>query len=461
MQTAYFPSLYPLQQKIITKGSAYRFVVLCCGRRFGKTSMMTWLCAQAILGKRIILFAPSPAGFMDTWREVVELVGTAATSIDKVLRNIYFSNGGFIKMRSVYSITEADKTRGQYVDYAIYEETQSFPSDVLKYHWENVIYPTLVDLEGRAFFIGTPPNSKAHYFARLYCLGVLNNPNAMGHDVPMDLHINNEEKNKPSSYISFRKTGYDNPYIKNHVLEQAKNDNPFMVFQQEYLAQFVDYNTTAWLLCFDENGTKESQIFRPVKFDVRFPFYLSFDFNLSPMAATLWQKDAQNTLIRCIAEFGAPKGQKVSIQYTTDLIKAWFYQNLGIDIAKGYLPAHINIYITGDATGGQADPRNRSGLSFYQLIEKEFNTTAWGRRGVYNVPKANITHRDSWQQMNSYLHQHPQIQIDPSCKNLRNDMKMTTSGENHEINKKAYDPHFLDTARYFFANYLPRAYSKR
>jgi hypothetical protein len=458
--TIYIPSLYPLQQKILQKAAPYRFTVLCCGRRFGKTSMMTWICSQAIFGKRIILFAPSPAGFMDTWREVVETVGAIAISVDKVLRNIYFANGGFIKMRSVYSITEADKTRGQFVDYAIYEETQSFPSDVLKYHWENVMYPTLVDLEGSAFFIGTPPNSKMHFFARLYCLGALNNANAIAPDVPMDLHITKEDRSKKSSYIAFRKTAYDNPFIKDRVLDQAKNDNPFMVFQQEYLAQFVDYNMTAWLMCFDEKGELESRVFRPTPPDNRLPFYISFDFNLSPMAATIWQKDDRNLSISCVAEFGSKRGEKVSIQYTTDLIKAWFIQHYGIDISKGYLPPSLQIYITGDATGAQADPRARKGMSFYELIEQELNTTAWGRRGIYKVPKSNPHHKDSWQQMNSWLHQHPNISVDINCQRLRNDMKMTASGAEHEINKKIYDPHFLDTARYFFWNFLPPSYKR-
>jgi len=457
--TIYIPSLYPLQQKILQKAAPYRFTVLCCGRRFGKTSIVVNLCTQALFGKKIYVFAPSPSSYSETWRMLVDYIGAAAEKIDNTRYLMTFRNGGLIKMTSLHDKGQKDAERGKAMDFAIYDETQSIDSELLQYHWENVIRATLMDYEGRALFVGTPPNSKMHYFAKLYCMGAANNPNAIAYDVPMDLHIA-KGQDVGDKYISFRKTPYDNPYIKDKEIHEVAKELPAMVFQQEFLAQFVDYNSTAWLMCFDERGELESRVFRPTPPDNRLPFYISFDFNLSPMAATIWQKDDRNLSISCVAEFGSKRGEKVSIQYTTDLIKAWFIQHYGIDISKGYLPPSLQIYITGDATGAQADPRARKGMSFYELIDNELNVNKWGRKQVFKVPKSNPHHKDSWQQMNSWLHQHPNISVDINCQRLRNDMKMTASGAEHEINKKIYDPHFLDTARYFFWNFLPPSYKK-
>jgi len=461
MRIIEIPSLYPLQEKILQKAKPFRFIVLNCGRRFGKTTVIINICTAAALGQKIYVFAPAPSSFSDTWRELVELVGAAALSVDKTRHEMIFANGGWVKMVSLHDKGQQDIGRGVKCDWVIYEETQSINTNILKYHFENVMTATLMDSGGRGIFIGTPPNNKMHYFAYLFCLGAFSNyANCVSSDVPMSIHFPKGYSESENEFISFKKTAYDNPYILDIEIEKAKKRVAPIVFQQEFLARFVDYNTLPWLSCFDEAGELENRIFRPVSIDHRLPFYISFDFNLSPMAATIWQKDEHNTKITCLAEFGAPLGEKVSIQYTTDKIKEWFLFKVGINLDLGYLPPSMSIFITGDATGSQKDPRAREGLSFYQLIEKEFQVAKWHRNSGFKLRKANPSHKDSWQQMNNYFAQHKGIAIDINCTRLRNDIKLAPDKGDHEIDKKQYDPHFLDTGRYFFANFLPMVYGK-
>lgn len=456
------PKLYPMQQKVYAKAQPYRFVTCNWGRRTGKTSIIERICCFAVQGKVVYLFAPSPDTYEKTWRKVSDCIGAAAESINKTKHLMTFHNGGVLKMTSLHDIGQVDEGRGNFVDFCIYDESQSIDTEILKKHFENTMMPTLLDRNGRAFFMMTPPDSPEHYSAQLYCMGALNNPNAMGEDVPMDMHTASFSGIDTSKFISFRKTAYDNPYISNEGIELIRSVMPPIVFKQEFLAQFVQYSNKPWLICFDDAGEVERRLFQAVPIQPNLPFYLAFDFNLNPMAATLWQMDTQRSMIICHAEFGvANPNEKVSIHYTTDLIKEWFVKNLSVRIDMGTpLPAWLNIYITGDATGRAADARDAKNRNFYEIIAEQFKTEYWMRRGVFVVPDDNPDHKDSWAQMNSFLYAHKGIRINPACKRLRADMRLTKSAPNHKINKKAHDPHFLDNTRYLFNTFLAPAYGE-
>lgn len=461
------PRLYPLQEKIMQKIKTYRFSILMCGRRTGKTVMILRVVSAALRGQVVYLFAPEFSTVANTWDTIVDSLGKAAKKIDKTTRIITFHPAveggpcGEFRVIGLHSVGQRDKGRGAAIDIAIYEETQSIDSDILQYHWENAIRPTLADRKGIAIFVGTPPNSKKHYFAKLYCKGALNNPNAQGLDVPMAEHISDNDEHS-ANYISIRKTAYDNPYIDNQELEDIKREHPPLVFEQEFLARFVEYTARPFVVAFEQQEHEDRVFSRNVAPNPALPFYISFDFNLGAMAATIWQKDHANNYIVCLAEFGCNPNEKVSIQYTTDLIRAWFWDKLGIKIGNWSSgapiepPAHLQIYITGDATGTQADPRQRNARTFYQIIVRELGLER--RKGVLRVPAANPHHSNSWAQINTWLAMHKQLFISPTCARLRRDMKVTQVTEDRGIDKKSHDPHWLDTLRYFFNAFLPSKY---
>jgi hypothetical protein len=451
-----------MQEKILAKAAAYRFVVLILGRRTGKTVLIEYIITGCIEGKIIYLFAPEFAAVAQIWDKVKENLSPAFAKIDNTNRIINFHGGGIFRVIGLHSKGQQDKGRGAAIDVAIYEETQSIDSDILAYHWLNVIRPTLADRKGTAWFVGTPPNSKSHYFAKLYCKGVLNNPNANGADVPMSEHIDTKAAIS-KSYISFRKTAHDNPYIDNLELAEIERENPPLVFQQEFMAQFVEYSNRPFILSFDDAQCEARVFSRLPTPNLTLPFYISFDFNLGAMAATIWQTDRNYNVITCLAEFGCGRNEKVSIHYTTDLIRAWFKDNLNIYIGNWggspiAPPPQLQIFITGDATGTQGDPRARSGRTFYQTIISELglenrpNTLA-------HLPKANPHHSNTWLQLNTWLSNHKQIFISPKCTRLRQDLKLTQIGVDKGIDKKAYDPHWFDTMRYFFNSFIPSKHS--
>lgn len=475
--TVKIPVLYALQRRILEKSKPYRFRVLMCGRRFGKTSIIEYVITQVLQGKVVYLFAPDFASVAEIWDKTKENIGGAAKKIDNTTRIMTFhaphagAQGGIFRVIGLHSKGQQDKGRGAACDIAIYEETQSIDSDILQYHWENVMRPTLADRKGIAWFFGTPPNSKKHYFAKLYCKGALNNPNAQGEDVPMTEHISGEAA--PSdSYISFRKTAYDNPYIDNVELEDIRRDHPPLVFMQEFEAKFVEYTSRPFVVALEgaDGLLRENHIFGKLslKPNLALPFYIAFDFNLGAMAATLWQKDVTNNLIICLAEFGCKAGEKVSIHHTTDQIRNWFWQHtgqrLGIWGGANAIPASsaLRIYILGDATGTQGDPRARNGLTFYQTILRELGLDGRMRQEKHPLiylPKANPHHTNTWAQINTWLSAHQQIFISPQCTRLRQDLKLTQTTEDKGIDKKAYDPHWFDTMRYFFNSCIPSKYN--
>ena len=457
----FIPTLHTMQQKILQKSQKYRFNIFLCGRRFGKTVLIQYRISEALYGKVVYLFAPEFDSAIETWNAAVENYGAAAKQIDKTMRIMYFHGGGKFQIIGLHSKAQQDKGRGKDADVVIYEETQSIDSDILEYHWEKAMRPTLADRKGDAWFIGTPPNSKAHYFAKLYCRGAINNPNALGEDVPMGEHIKDELISP--NYISFRKTAYDNPYIDNSELEEIQRETPPLVFEQEFLGRFVEYTKRPFVLAFENKECEDRVFSREIAPNPALPFYISFDFNLSAMAATIWQKDPTNSHIVCLAEFGCKPSEKVSIHYTTDLIREWFFNKMNIrfGVWGGSVaiapPSFLNIYITGDATGTQADPRQRSGRNFYQTILRELGLEQ--RANVLKAPAANPHHSNSWGQINTWLSMHQQIFISPSCTRLRRDMKLTQITSEKGIDKKAYDPHYFDTLRYFFNTFVPSKYN--
>lgn len=469
MQKIHIPKLYPMQEKILAKAGGYRFRTLFCGRRFGKTYMIEYIVTACIYGKVVYLFAPEFASVAEIWEKVKANIGAAATKIDNNIRVINFhpyisdkgeTLHGRFQVIGLHSEAQKDKGRGAAVDIAIYEETQSIDSSILEYHWLNVMRPTLADRKGEAWFVGTPPNNKNHYFAKLYCRGALNNPNALGDDVPMATHIDPKDEVSPN-YISFRKTAHDNPYIDNAELAEIEKENPAIVFKQEFMAQFVEYSNSPFVIAFEDPECEARVFSRMPTPNLANPFYLSFDFNLNPMAATLWQKDGNNNMITCLAEFGCLPNEKVSIHYTTDLIRNWFFDNLRIKLGNwgGGVsippPPNIVIYITGDATGTQSDPRARVGRTFYQTIVSELGLTS-RKNAIAFLPAANPHHSNTWLQINTWLSNHKQIFISPKCSRLRENMKLTQVTPELKIdNKKAYDPHFFDTMRYFFNSFIP------
>ena len=438
------------QGQLLLLESKKRFNTVLCGRRWGKTVLIRELCLAILEHKRIGLFAPEFKDVSETWEGIEDIFRginekiKGFCSIDNQYKTIHltylghsFESAPCIEFWSLANERKKDSSRGRKYHRVIYEETQKVESGLLEYHWAKVARPTLADYKGDAWFFGTPPNSRSHYFYKLACRGA----HSLG---PDDYDIVLDEENKPvKDYMLFRMDSYKNPHLDPVELDTIREELPDLVFEQEFMARCVEYAESAFCISLTKQEVQK-RVFGQLEYKTGLETWLSFDFNKNPMAATLWQKRGEGKDIACVAEFGAKGMEGITIYDTIEQVKAYF---------KQYGRPEL-LYITGDATGNTTDPRMRRGLTFYQIILEELNLTP---REALRITKSNPHHADSHGQVNTYLALHRSFKIDEvKCKRLRADCLTARATPERGIDKKAYDPHFLDTMRYFMHNALPR-----
>ena len=196
-------------QKIVRDEDA-RFKVLASGRRWGKTRLGTTLClATAIKGGRAWWTAPSYKVAGVGWRLLTRLAKQIPSAeVRRVDRQINLPNGGSVQVRSA---DDPDSLRGEGLDFVVLDECAFMKEEA----WTEALRPALSDRQGKALFISTP---KGHnWFWR-----------------------NFQRSNDDDEWAAFQFPTSGNPYIPKDEIAAAQQSLPERVFQQEYLAQFID-----------------------------------------------------------------------------------------------------------------------------------------------------------------------------------------------------------------------------
>lgn len=456
------PDLYDAQRSIWD--NRMRFNIALCGRRFGKTILIFFIIIYYLArGKKVGVFAPSFKSLKKIWIWVDTAFMLFAKNRDAQQKQIILKNGGFIAFWSLNNKAKENDGRGDDYDCVIYEETQSIATEILKYHWNNVARATLSDRKGSAWMIGTPPNSRKHFFYELILRGAANNEQlrqSVDIQVPAEMDLSKYKKD----WKTFRDTAYSNPHIDNEEIDDAKNELPELIFLQEYMAQCVEYSESPFILCMQDLAKQEAIFVKGLKVNWRLPVWLSFDFNKNPMACTLHQYDPNYGWIYTIKEFGAPQGKKVNIHYTCALIRQYIKSQTGHEIGiidrnrniKRPCPNHLKIYVTGDATGNTSDSRQLEGKTYYEIICSELGLKP---KKALKLFRKNPPHSESFLQINIWMAQHPAFLIDrENCPNLRQDCLTAQATAERKLDKAHYDPHFLDCLRYFLTRAIPRKY---
>lgn len=196
-------------QKIIAL-DPHRFRVLCCGRRYGKTTLAIDQIKgrSAIPNSRIAYIAPTYQQARDIAWEQLKKDYKDAGKINESRLEIDVVNGSKIVLRGWESI---ETLRGQKFDFIVIDEVAMMRSFWL--NWQEIIRPTLTDTKGEALFISTPKGF--NHFYDLYNLEA-----------------------KDSDFKSFHFTTYDNPHIPKEELDKAKKELTEDRFAQEYMADF-------------------------------------------------------------------------------------------------------------------------------------------------------------------------------------------------------------------------------
>ena len=149
--------------------AAFRFAVLVCHRRWGKTvfAVMELILAAAFTVKpdfRGAYIAPFRKQAKDvTWDYFKRFAGKMpGVTFNETELTVSFPNGARI---TLYGADNAEALRGLYFDYVILDEV----ADMKPHVWGEIVRPTLADRQGKALFIGTPKGM--NLFFELYNRG--------------------------------------------------------------------------------------------------------------------------------------------------------------------------------------------------------------------------------------------------------------------------------------------------
>lgn len=185
-----------------------RFIVVMCGRRFGKSELSQILCLKtaldpAIEGGGTVAYITPTYKLAQTFFEKLTNVLQFRNNISNL--KIYCPNGGTIEF---FTGERLDNLRGRKFHLVIIDEAAFINN--LEQGWLSSIRPTLTDYQGKAVFLSTP-RGKNFFYSMFMKAG-------------------------ENEWESFKFTTYDNPYINKKEIEDARQQLPAVVFEQEYMA---------------------------------------------------------------------------------------------------------------------------------------------------------------------------------------------------------------------------------
>ena len=206
--------------------------IIRAGRRSGKTTGIAIYAIRRFLDKRRVLYTTPTADQIERfWFEVTQAFGGAIN--DGVLyknetQHIIELRGTETRIRAK-TAWNADTMRGDYADVLIFDEWQLMNEGA----WGLVGAPMLLDNDGDAVFIYTPPSIRQHGMMRA--------------DDPMHAAklFRKAEDDQSGRWAAFHFTSHDNPYISESALEDITLDMSSLAYRQEILAEDIEDNPGA------------------------------------------------------------------------------------------------------------------------------------------------------------------------------------------------------------------------
>jgi hypothetical protein len=214
------------KQRDFLQSPAKRIVVRA-GRRGGKTVGMAIKAVESFLaGKRILYAAPTADQINTFWRHVRDALqpGIEAGLFYKNETEKVIELRGTEQRIKAKTAWNADTLRGDYADLLILDEWQLMNEDA----WGVVGVPMLLDNNGDAVFIYTPPSSrtagvsKAHdkrHAAKLFAMA---------------------QADTTGRWAAFTFSSHDNPYLSGDALGEIAADMSNLAYRQEIMAEDID-----------------------------------------------------------------------------------------------------------------------------------------------------------------------------------------------------------------------------
>lgn len=393
------PKPHPAQRTVLD--NAQRFNVVRNGRRWGKTKLgIRQAAATALEGYDVGVFFPTPEFGDDFWDEIKDRLESVTKYKSETKRTIKLITGGSIKL---WSLEKPRSGRGRKYKRVIIDEG-AFAKD-LKESWEKTIRATLTDLRGDAWFFSTP-NGRKNYFYTL-----------------------TQQELRHRNWKSFHMPSSTNPMLDPVELEEIKLQLDDLTWEQEYLANFVDFTGRPFAYSFDAH----KHVGKTELPKISLPLDLSFDFNVDP--------------ITCIASQHLPDKSQIRIHKEFRLRNSDIYELCDTIIAE--YGDNYFFRVTGDASGNNRSAMVGDNLNYYKIIMKRLDLA---QEGQIFVPSANPLHKNSRVLTNSLLKRHPDLLIDESCEYLIADLKFVECKENGEIDKdkNKHQGHLVDCLRYYY-----------
>ena len=236
------PLLHAGQANIYRTRTQYN--VVACGRRWGKTLLLTTLAAdRAAKGRRFGLFAPEYKQLAEPYdmiREILHPVTIRASKQEGTIRTV---NGGVVDFWPLEDNELAGRGR-EYHTVGIDEAAFTKDGQMLDI-WRKSIKPTLLTTRGDAWVASTPNGvNQDNFFYRLW------------HEPEL-------------GFKQFHAPTSSNPFVPADELEKERMSAHPLVWKQEFLAEFVSWDSQSFfqLAYFLDNGVPVDY---PVKCDAVF-----------------------------------------------------------------------------------------------------------------------------------------------------------------------------------------------
>lgn len=218
----------PHPKQELFKLSPAKRKVIRAGRRSGKTTGIADLAVDLFLeGKRVLYAAPTAEQIDRFWTEVVLALQEAIDAkifTKNETRHIIELPGTEQRIRAK-TAWNADSLRGDYADVLILDEWQLMSEDT----WERVGAPMLLDNNGDAIFIYTPPSARSRSVSKAH---------DHKHAAKMFKRAENDDSGR---WEAFHFTSHDNPHISKEALKEIAKDMTPLAYKMEIEALDIAY----------------------------------------------------------------------------------------------------------------------------------------------------------------------------------------------------------------------------
>lgn len=400
-------SLHPKQLSV--KNDPARFKILNFGRRFGKTILLEndliepaigydWSTRSLVKPRHTSFYSYSYKTIKDTWVETKKILEGAISHKDETIKQMTLYSGVNIDF---WSAMDPRNGRGKKYGQVVGDEVA---------FWKNqdklineTILPTLADYQGKLTLASTPYGMNNWW------------------------HRNVTEPKK--HWKSFHGTIYDNPFIKREEIEILREATPPDIFNQEYMAMFVDTTGSKWISEYDDELHYGEENFELGDY----PTWVTFDFNHSPCTASVYQ-DVHGVGILGYNSYKQNGGTRKLCKLMKQDEKL-----MGLD--------RLRWTVTGDSNGKNKTSTGGD-TTDYGIIQEEFGLR---NSQIVNVQSRNKELIYSRRVNNEFLRQIP-FRLSNRMQDLRNDFLIAREDKNGNMYKNREDGHaldFLDHHRYF------------